>query len=733
MGINMKKKPSASIVSYKNLDLSIEERVKDLISRMTLEEKVSQMLHSSPAIERLDVPAYNWWNECLHGVARAGIATVFPQAIGLAAMWNDEFLLDIAKIISDEARAKHHMFLKEGDISHYSGLTFWTPNVNIFRDPRWGRGQETYGECPHLTGRMGVAFCKGLQGNDEKYLKLVATPKHYAVHSGPEGERHTFNARVSQKDLRETYLPAFHECIVEAKAHSIMGAYNRTNGEVCCGSKTLLQKILRDEWGFEGYVVSDCWAIKDFHENHKITENGVQSAAYAVKNGCDLNCGCIFEKLIEAVKQGLLEEEKVDQAVSRLFYARFKLGMFDPEEIVSYAHIPYEINDCYVHRKAALEAAKQSMVLLKNDGILPLNKNIKSIAVIGPNAYNHEVLLGNYNGLASKYVTPLDGIRNAVSNRTKVWYAEGCELTGDKLDWHSPNGRISEALAMARRSDAVVVVTGLSSHIEGEEGEDTYADSCNGDKFNLSLPGLQERLIKEVSSVGKPTVLVNITGSAMDLRIADEEMNAVIQAWYPGEEAGTALADILFGEYSPAGRLPVTFYKSVDDLPDFKNYDMENRTYRYFEGEPLYPFGFGLSYTSFSYSNLRVAGKNISIGNDTECTISFDVKNTGNYHADEVIQLYVSAKNASVKTPKWDLKYFKRIHAKIGEIKPVSLKLPVKAFTIINNQGERVLEPGSFDIFIGGSLPDKRSIELTKDEPLKTEIFLEGKSFTVPY
>ena len=718
---------------FLNPDLPIEERLNDLISKMTLEEKISQMLHSSPAIERLDIPAYNWWNECLHGVARAGIATVFPQAIGLAAMWNDDFLFDIANMISDEARAKHHMFLKEGDISHYSGLTYWTPNVNIFRDPRWGRGQETYGECPYLTGRMGVAFCKGLQGNNEKYFKLIATPKHYAVHSGPEGERHTFNARVSEKDLRETYLPAFFECITEGRAHSIMGAYNRTNGEVCCGSKTLLQKILRDEWGFKGYVVSDCWAIKDFHENHKITGNPEQSAAYAVKNGCDLNCGCIFEKLVGAVKQNLLKEEDIDKAVGRLFYARFKLGMFDPEEIVPYAQIPYEINDCYEHRKAALEAARQSMVLLKNDGILPLNKNIKSIAIIGPNAYNHEVLLGNYNGLTSKYVTPLDGIRNCVSNRTKVWYAEGCQLTGDKLDWHSPNGRISEAVAMAKRSEAVVIVTGLSCHIEGEEGEDTYKDSCNGDKFDLTLPGLQERLIDELTAVGKPTILVNITGSAMDFRNADKKMNALIQAWYPGEEAGTALADILFGDYSPAGRLPVTFYKSVEDLPDFKDYNMDNRTYRYFEGEPLYPFGFGLSYTSFKYSNLRVSGKNITIEDDTTCTVSFDVKNEGDCHGDEVVQLYVSAKSQSVKTPKWDLRYFKRIHLKTREMKPVSLRLPLRAFSIINEKGERILEPCTFNLFVGGSLPDKRSIDLTGKEPLKTEVKLEGHSKIIDY
>ena len=718
---------------FLNPELTIKERLEDLIPRMSLEEKVSQMLHSSPAIERLEIPAYNWWNECLHGVARAGIATVFPQAIGLAAMWNDDFLFDIARIISDEARAKHHEFLREGDISHYSGLTFWSPNVNIFRDPRWGRGQETYGECPYLTGRMGIAFCKGLQGNDDKYLKLVATPKHYAVHSGPEGERHSFNARVSKKDLYETYLPAFFECITEAKAQSIMGAYNRTNGEVCCGSKTLLQKILRDEWGFEGYVVSDCWAIKDFHEHHKVTKNDVQSAAYAVKNGCDLNCGCMYEKLVEAVNNGLLPENKIDEAVSRLFNARFKLGMFDPEEIVPYARIPYEINDCSMHRKAALESARESMVLLKNDGILPLSKNIKSIAVIGPNAYNHEVLLGNYSGLTSQYVTPLDGIRNTVSNRTKVWYAEGCKLTGDKLDWHSPDGRISEAVAMAKRSDAIILVTGLSSHIEGEEGEENYKESCNGDKLNLTLPGLQERLINEISVLGKPSILVNITGSAMDLRNADKKLNAVIQAWYPGEEAGNALADILFGDYSPAGRLPVTFYKSVDDLPDFKDYSMDKRTYRYFNGEPLYPFGFGLSYTSFKYSNLRVSGKNISIDHDNECTISFDIKNIGEYHGDEVIQLYVSAKKASVKTPKWELRYFKRLYINMGETKPISLKLPAKAFSIINDNGERILEPGLFDLFIGGTLPDDRSLKLSGNKILNTEIVIEGKSRNISY
>jgi len=502
---------------FQNPDLPITTRVDDLLSRLTLAEKAEQMLHEAPAIERLGIPAYNWWNEGLHGVARAGIATVFPQAIGLAAMWSAERLGEVAVAISDEARAKHHEYLRQGDHGMYKGLTVWAPNINIFRDPRWGRGHETYGECPHLTARLGVAFCRGLQGDDPRYLKVVATPKHFAVHSGPEGLRHSFDAIASDKDLRETYLPAFEACIVEAGAYSIMGAYNRTNGEPCCASKTLLGNILRGEWKFSGFIVSDCWAVKDFHENHKVTATEEESAAMAVKAGCDLSCGCTYDKIPAAIAQGLLAESDVDACVRRLFTARIRLGMFDPPARVPWAAIPYERNDCDEHRALARTAARESMVLLKNDGgLLPLRKDIRSIAVIGPNAYDPHVLVANYFGVPSRAVTPLDGIRAAVSAQTKVWYTDGCKLQGTKTDGLGRAGNLSEAVSVASRADVVVLCLGLSADIEGEQGDAGNSEAA-GDKIDLKLPGLQQRLMEMIVALGKPTVLCVLAGSALDL------------------------------------------------------------------------------------------------------------------------------------------------------------------------------------------------------------------------
>ncbi|HMA94259.1 MAG TPA: glycoside hydrolase family 3 N-terminal domain-containing protein, partial [Polyangiaceae bacterium] len=520
--------------AFLNPNLSIEERVDDLVSKLDVVEKASQMLHGAPAIPRLKIPAYNWWNEALHGVARAGVATVFPQAIGLAAMWNAKRMHEIAVVISDEARAKHHEFLRQDDHDIYAGLTFWSPNINIFRDPRWGRGHETYGECPYLTGRLGVAFCRGLQGDDPKYLKLVATPKHYAVHSGPEGLRHSFDARVSEKDLRETYLPAFHACITEAKAHSIMGAYNRTNGEVCCGSQTLLVKILRQEWKFDGYVVSDCWAVRDFHEFHKVTSNWEESATLAVKAGCDLNCGCTFEHLPQAVEQGLLTEADLDVSLKRLMRARMQLGMFDPPEMVPYASIPYEVNDCEKHNQLALRAAQESLVLLKNaNNLLPLSPEIRSIAVIGPNANDDQVLVANYFGTPSNPVTPLEGIRAAVSKQTKVLYTEGCKLTGTAATGLGRVANLSEAVSVAQRADVVILCLGLSAELEGEQGDVSNSDSA-GDKVDLNLTGLQQQLMELVVAVGKPTVLVLMAGSALSITWAEQHVDAIIDAWYPG-------------------------------------------------------------------------------------------------------------------------------------------------------------------------------------------------------
>src|SRR5215831_4685130 len=489
---------------FQNAELSVEARARDLVSRLTLAEKASQMLHEAPAIERLGIPAYNWWNECLHGVARAGIATVFPQAIGLAAMWNARLLRQLASAVADEARAKHHEFVRHEDRGLYKGLTFWAPNINIFRDPRWGRGHETYGECPFLTGRLGVAFCRGLQGDHSKYFKVVATPKHYAVHSGPEGLRHSFDARVSEKDLRETYVPAFHQCLTEGGAHSVMAAYNRTNGEPCSGSTTLLGRILRDEWKFDGYVVSDCWAIKDFHESHKVTSSWEESAAMAVRAGCDLNCGCTYEHLPFAFAEGLLVEADLDVCVKRLFRARMKLGMFDPPARVPWASIPYDKNDSPEHHALARAAARESIVLLKNaGGLLPLAKDVGRIAVIGPNAYDPHVLVGNYFGIPSRAVTPLDGIRAAVSPSTKVTYTDGCKLQGTKTVGLGRAGNLSEAVSVASRADVVVLCLGLSAEIEGEQGDASNSEAA-GDKLNLSLTGLQQRLLETVVAVGKP-------------------------------------------------------------------------------------------------------------------------------------------------------------------------------------------------------------------------------------
>ncbi|MBM7582919.1 beta-glucosidase [Caldicoprobacter guelmensis] len=733
MSENIKQNEDSGIPIYLDPDQPLEKRVDDLISRLTLEEKVSQMIYASSAIPRLGIPEYNWWNECLHGVARAGIATVFPQAIGMAASFNDKLLYRVACAISDEARAKHHEFVRQGDRGIYKGLTFWSPNINIFRDPRWGRGQETYGEDPYLTGRMGVAFVKGLQGDHPKYLKAIATPKHYAVHSGPEPLRHSFDARVSHKDLRETYLPAFKECVKEGKAESIMGAYNRTNGEPCCASQTLLQKILREEWGFDGYVVSDCGAIHDIHAHHKVTNTPEESAALAVNAGCDLCCGKEFESLVNAVKQGLISEEIIDKAVKRLFKARFKLGMFDPPERVPYAKIPYEVNDCEEHRRLALEMARESMVLLKNEGgLLPLRKDLKAIAVIGPNADNKKVLLGNYNGMPSKYVTALEGIRAKVSPQTKVYYAEGCDLTAAESDyWGEEATRgFAEALAAAQRADVVIMCLGLSPELEGEEG-DAARSTAGGDKTSLDLPGIQEELLKAVCATGKPVVLVLFSGSPVSINWAQDNVPAILQAWYPGEEGGTAIADVLFGDYNPGGRLPVTFVKSVEQLPPFTDYSMKGRTYRYMEDEPLYPFGYGLSYTTFEYSNLKLSAEVVEAGQSI--TISVDVKNTGNMAGDEVVQLYLKDLEASVDVPIHELKGFSRIKLQPGESTTVTFTLTPRQMALIDDDGRCILEPGRFRVMVGGRQPDKRSEALAKTPILVGEFEVRGEAMELEY
>ncbi|HEY9062704.1 MAG TPA: glycoside hydrolase family 3 C-terminal domain-containing protein [Pseudobacteroides sp.] len=701
------------VPDYKNTKLSFEERAKDLVSRMTLEEKVTQMLHQSPAIPRLGIPSYNWWNEALHGVARAGTATMFPQAIGMAATFDEDLLYKAADVISTEGRAKFHEFQRKGDHDIYKGLTFWSPNVNIFRDPRWGRGHETYGEDPYLTGRLGVAFIKGLQGNDDKYLKSAACAKHFAVHSGPESKRHEFNAVASKKDIRETYLPAFKDCVKEANVEAVMGAYNRTNGEPCCGSPTLLKEILRERWGFKGHVVSDCWAIKDFHENHMVTKTAPESVALAVNNGCDLNCGNMYVNLLLAHKEGLVTEETIDESVVRLMVTRMKLGMFDDPNEVPYTKIPYEMNDCTRHREFALEVTRKSLVLLKNENnMLPLDKNkIKSIAVIGPNADSRDALIGNYFGTASQYITVLDGIREAVSKDTRINYSSGCHLYKVKTGLAEPRERFAEAMAAAEMSDLVVMCMGLDATLEGEEG-DVSNEYAGGDKLHLNFPGLQQELLEAVYKSGKPVILVLLSGSALSVTWADENIPAIIQAWYPGAQGGRAIASMIFGEFSPAGRLPVTFYRTTEELPDFEDYSMQNRTYKYMENEALYPFGYGLSYTRFLYSDIKISKDKINIGDKIKCSVS--VKNIGDYESDEVVELYLKDLEASSTVPRWKLVGVKKLYQlKPGQVVTTEFEVSPEQMAMVDDEGRSILEPGVFELFAGGSQPDERSQKLT--------------------
>jgi beta-glucosidase len=694
---------------YPDTTRSIEERVSDLVSRMTLDEKISQMGTEAPAISRLGIPQYNWWNEALHGVARAGTATVFPQVIGLAATWNTDLIHQMAKVISDEGRAKYHDAVRKGFYSLYAGLTFFCPNINIFRDPRWGRGQETYGEDPYLTSRLAVNFIQGLQGDDPHYLKTVATPKHFAAYSGPDKKRHYFNAVVSQRDLRTTYLPAFQASIMEAKAYSIMTAYNQVNGEACSASPNLLQKILRGEWGFDGYVVSDCGAVDDIYSGHGLAKSEAEAAAMAVKTGCDLECGCTynipcdFGRLQSAVQQGLLTEEDINTSVKRLFMARFRLGMFDPEEQVPYAQIPFSVVDSPEHREMALEVARQSLVLLKNENnLLPLDKGkLKSIAVIGPNADETLVLTGNYMGTPTEPVSILAGIRALVSADTKVTYARGSEILGG-----SQKG-LDEAIGAAKASQLAVVVVGLSQQVEGEAGQqegNPPGVTSMGDRMSLDLPPSQEKLVKAIAGTGKPVILILINGSAVSIQWANEHIPAILEAWYPGQAGGTAVAEALFGLTNPGGRLPVTFYQSSSDLPAFENYSMEGRTYRYFSGQPLYPFGFGLSYTTFAYRDLQIVPEKVKSGDPV--SIQVEVENTGQRQGDEVVQLYLKDVQASLPVPQLQLQGFTRIRLASGEKKTIQFTLTAEQMSFADEEGKWVLEPGEFQVWVGGQLPN---------------------------
>lgn len=834
-------------------DLSIEERVNDLVGRMTLEEKVSQMMNQAPGINRLGIPEYNWWSEGLHGIARAGIATVFPQAIGLASSWDEEMMFRVSTAISDETRAKHHEFVRRGKRFLYQGLTLWSPNINIFRDPRWGRGQETYGEDPFLTGRMGVQFIKGLQGDDTTYFKTIATVKHFAVHSGPEPERHVFNSIASEKDFYETYFPQFEMGIKEGKAYSVMCAYNRVNGEACCGSNKLLNGVLRNDWKFKGFIVSDCEAITDIHAFHKIVPTPEEASALAVKSGTDLECGKNFASLKLAVEKKLITEAEIDVALKRLFTARFKLGMFDPPERVKYANIPYNVVDNKEHKQLALEAARKSIVLLRNeDNTLPLKKNIGTIAVIGPNSDQWLMLLGNYNGVPSSAVTPLTGIKEKMPG-SKVLFAQGCELAegmpmfytvpenvlmtedghpgikaeyfnnkefagqpvfssidktldanwydkapredmdddnfsvrwtgmlqpgltgvyqlgfigtcntrlylddsivaktvyhfrdeyGDprlrksvpikleagkkykikveaaetfadaqvQLVWAAPKPNLKkEAIEIARQADVVIMCMGITPRMEGEEMDVQIDGFRGGDRTKLDLPGVQQQLIKDISALGKPVVLVLLNGSALAINWEEANISAIVEAWYPGQAAGQAIADVLFGDYNPGGRLPVTFYKSEKDLPLFTDYNISTQTYRYFKGEPLYPFGYGLSYTTFGYDNLKVNNQ-YKAGEAIE--LSLDVKNTGSLGGDEVVQVYVSGKGAATKGPLRSLKAFKRIYLNAGEQQTVKFVLPSSSFITVTDKNERVIVPGKYEISAGGGQPGVKTKKQT--------------------
>ncbi|MCL4131434.1 UNVERIFIED_CONTAM: hypothetical protein GTU68_059056 [Idotea baltica] len=829
---------------FQNPELDIDNRVKDLLSQLTLEEKISQMRYDAPAIDRLGIPEYNWWNECLHGVARAGEATVFPQGIGMGATWNTALINDIGVVVSDEARAKHHQFLKEDQHGIYQGLTFWTPNINIFRDPRWGRGQETYGEDPYLTSRMGVNYIKGLQGDDSKYLKVVATAKHFAVHSGPEKSRHEDNYQTSNKDLYETYLPAFEAAVKEAKVHSVMCAYNRYRDEACCGSNLLLTKILRDDWGFDGYVVSDCWAINDFWEpnKHGLVETPAEAGALAVNRGTDLNCGNVYDpNLKEAVLKQLIDESKIDIALSRLMTARFKLGMFDPEDQVKWSKIPYSVVASKKHYDLSKKAANESIVLLKNEGqTLPLSKDIKSIAVIGPNANSKQALLGNYHGTPHNYQTPLKSITEKLPNATVnyalgsdiakgwpilrtvpshllkngtnkglkaeyfdngqwkgepvktktdsiidfIWMAEkpieniksnlfSVRWTGELTPEESGTYRIglkagsggkfylndelqfkfsddhesktkyidtllvagqsydikieyfnyhtdpqvqfawarleedllTPAIEAAKKSEVVVLCLGLSPDIEGEEMPVLLEGFDKGDRSDITLPKSQIKLMQSIQALGKPTIVVLMNGSALAVNWAAQNVPAIIEAWYPGEFGGDAIANVLFGDYNPAGRLPVTFYKSVDDLPDFKSYKMENRTYKYFKGDPLFPFGHGLSYTNFTYSNFNTS-ETIALNDNIE--VSVEITNSGKMDGDEIVQLYLSHNDEEEAIR--SLVGFERIHIKSGETKKVTMTITPKQYSKISFEGETKAEAGNITLSIGGKQPGFKEV-----------------------
>ncbi len=691
----------------------LADRVADLVGRMTLEEKLGQLVFNAPAIARLGIPAYNWWGEALHGIARNGRATVFPQAIGMAATWDPNLIERVASAIGDEGRAKYHATLRRyGETGHYQGLTFWSPNVNIFRDPRWGRGQETWGEDPYLTGELGAAFVRGLQGDDPRYLKAAACAKHYAVHSGPESKRHAFDAQVSPRDLHTTYLPAFKKLVTEAKVEAVMGAYNRINGEACCASELLLVDILRGEWDFQGHVVSDCWALNDLHTTHGLTADGAESAALAVKRGCDLECGQTFEHLGAALERGLLDEIDIDRAVTRIYTTRFKLGMFDPQEQVPFSAIPESVINSDAHRQLAYAAALKSVVLLKNaNNILPL-RDLRSLYVLGPTAANAEVLMGNYYGVSESLTTLIEGIVARTPEGVRLEYRPGTLLL------HVPASPSTWTTMAAARSDVVIACMGLSPQMEGEEG-DAIESPVNGDRVDIGLPAVQADYLRLLKSNGARLVLVLTGGSAIALGDIADLADAILFVWYPGQEGGAAVADVLFGAASPSGKLPLTFPASLDQLPLFEEYNMAGRTYRYASEAPLYPFGFGLSYTRFIYRSIQTPDE-IKAG--APLTVQVKLTNAGAVDAEEVVQLYLSKLEPAPGDPFYTLVGFERMALAAGETRTLDFTLSPDRLATVDDAGKVAVRPGAYRLIAGGSSPGLRSTALGAATPVETTI-----------
>ncbi len=688
---------------YQDTTLCIDKRVDDLIARMTLEEKVSQMEHESPAIERLGISAYNWWNEALHGVARTSEkVTSFPQAIGMAASFDTEVFRRVADATSSEGRAIFNDDIKKG-LAHirYRGLTYWTPNVNIFRDPRWGRGQETYGEDPYLTATMGLAMVRGLEGNDPKFLKAVACAKHFAVHSGPEHNRHSFNATASTYDLWDTYLPAFKELVTVGNVHGMMCAYNRFEGQPCCGNDELMMDILRNQWRFDGYVTSDCWGINDFTQYHKTHPDVPTAVADAVLTGTDLECGGSYGQLITAVEKGLLEERHINQSVRRLFEIRFKLGMFDPLENNPYGNIGLDVIECNAHKQLALEISRKSMVLLENKkNTLPLSNKVKRILVVGPNADNENVMLSNYFGTPSNIVSALEGIKGEFQN-AEINYIKGV----DHVSMLKGKTNFDDVVSAARKANIVIFVGGISADYEGEAGDagaDGFGGFASGDRTTINLPEVQTNCMKAIKSTKRPLIFVNMSGSAMTMNWETENADAIIQAWYGGQAGGTAIAEVISGRYNPAGRMPVTVYKSDADLPHFEDYSMRNRTYRYFKGDVSYTFGYGLSYTKFEYQNIKAVN---TVNTGENIIVTAEVSNKGELDGDEVVQLYIThpyKRNAPIRA----LKGFKRVNIKVGETKLIEFTLRPQELALTDQKGNLIESAGSVGIHIGGGQPN---------------------------